>query len=185
MARPETWARISTSIIPVEVTMRSLAFVALLATGAAGILLLAWHRQQLPEMVASHFGASGVANGWMPRDTHVLLAQGLFVFLTATFCFMGWIMARIPAKWINLPNKDYWLAAEREADTRRHLAGWGHGFGAVVNLFMIFAFHLTYRANLADPVALDSTAMTAGLVAFVIASIGATITLLIRYGRRG
>jgi uncharacterized membrane protein len=165
--------------------MRSPAFVALLATGAAGILLLAYHRQQLPEVVASHFSASGVANGWMPRGTHVLLAQGLFVFLTATFCFMGWIMARIPAKWMNLPNKDYWLAGERGAATRRYLAGWGYGFGAVVNLFMIFAFHLTYLANLSDPVALNSTAMTAGLVLFVIASLGATIALLLRFGKAG
>lgn len=165
--------------------MRSRALFALLATGAAGILLLAYHRQGLPEVVATHFSASGVANGWMPRDTHILLAQGLVVFLTAMFCCTGWIMARIPAKWINLPNKDYWLAAEREAGTRRHLAGWAHGFGAVVNLFLIFAFHLVYRANLSDPVAFDSTPMTAGLVAFVIASLGATIALLLRYGRAG
>jgi len=163
--------------------MRSPAFFALLATGAAGVLVLAWHRQGLPEVVASHFGASGVANGWMPRDTHCLLAQGLFVFLTAMFCFMGWVMSRIPAKWVNLPNKDYWFSTEREADTRRHLSGWGYSFGAVVNLFMIFAFHLVYRANLSDPVAFDSTAMTAGLAAFVIASLGATIALLLRYGR--
>jgi uncharacterized membrane protein len=165
--------------------MRSPALIALLATGAAGVLVLAYHRQGLPDVVASHFGASGAANGWMPRDTHVLLAQGLLIFLTAMFCFMGWIMARIPAKWVNLPNKSYWFAAEREADTRRHLSGWGYGFGAVVNLFLIFAFHLTYRANLADPVALDSTAMTAGLVLFVIASLGATIVLLFRYGKSG
>jgi uncharacterized membrane protein len=166
-----------------EALMRSPAFFALLATGAAGVLLLAYQRQHLPEVVASHFGASGVANGWMPRDTHCLLAQGLFILLTAMFCFMGWIMARIPAKWVNLPNKDYWFSTEREADTRRHLASWGYGFGAVVNLFMIFAFHLVYRANLSDPVAFNSTTMTAGLVAFVIASLGATIALLLRYGR--
>ena len=55
--------------------MRSRAFVALLATGAAGVLLLAYHRQRLPDVVASHFGASGVANGWMPKDTHVLLVH--------------------------------------------------------------------------------------------------------------
>ena len=165
--------------------MRSPAFIALLSTGAAGVLVLAYHRQRLPDVVASHFNASGVANGWMPRDTHVLLAQGLFIFLTAMFCFMGWIMARIPAKWVNLPNKDYWFATEREADTRRHLSGWGYGFGAVVNLFLIFAFHLVYRANLSDPVAFDSTAMTVGLIAFVVATIGSTITLLLRYGKAG
>ena len=165
--------------------MRPPAFFALLASGAAGVLALAYQRQHLPEVVASHFSGSGVANGWMPRDTYVLLAQGLFLFLTAMFAFMGWIMARIPAKWVNLPNKDYWFAAEREADTRRHLSGWGYTFGAVVNLFMIFAFHLVYRANLSDPAAFDSTAMTVGLVAFVVATIGATIMLLLRYGKVG
>ncbi|PWB77728.1 MAG: hypothetical protein C3F15_02690 [Holophagae bacterium] len=170
-------------MILLEVAMRSPSLLALLATGAVGALLLAYQRQHLPEVVASHFGASGVANGWMPRDTHCLLAQGLFVFLTAMFCFMGWMMLRIPAKWVNLPNKGHWFAAERETDTRRHLSGWSYGFGAVVNLFLIFAFHLVYRANLSDPVAFDSTAMMAGLIAFVVASIGATIVLFLRYGR--
>ncbi len=163
--------------------MRSRALVALLSTGAAGVLVLAYQRQSLPEVVASHFGGSGVANGWMPRDTHVLLAQGLFVFLTAMFCFMGWIMARIPAKWVNLPNKDYWFSTEREADTRRHLSGWGYGFGAVVNLFLIFAFHLVYRANLSSPVAFDNTAMIMGLMVFVVLTLGGVIALLLRYGR--
>jgi len=163
--------------------MRSPALVALLSTGAAGVLLLAYHRQRLPDVVASHFNASGVADSWMPKDSHVLLAQGLFIFLTAMFCFMGWIMARIPAKWVNLPNKDHWFAAEREADTRRHLSGWGYGFGAVVNLFLIFAFHLVYRANLSDPVALDSTAMIMGLVVFLLLTLGEVIALLLRYGR--
>jgi hypothetical protein len=176
---------LAAGMIPLEVAMRSPGLLALLATGTAGVLFLAYQRQHLPEVVASHFGASGVANGWMPRGTHVLLAQGLFIFLTAMFCFMGWMMLRIPAKWVNLPNKDYWFAAEREADTRRHLAGWGYGFGAVVNLFLIFAFHLVYRANLSDPVAFDSTAMMVGLVAFVIASLGSTIMLLLRYGKAG
>ncbi len=165
--------------------MRSLPFAALLATGAAGVLLLAYHRQGLPEVVASHFGASGVANGWMARDTHVLLAQGLFAVLTALFCFMGWIMARIPARWVNLPNRDFWFAAEREAETRRQLAAWGHSFGAIVNLFLIFAFHLVYRANLSDPVDFDSTTMTMGLVGFIVASLGATIALLWRYRKAG
>lgn len=165
--------------------MRSRALVALLSTGAAGVLLLAYHRQRLPEVVASHFNASGVADGWMPKDTHVLLAQGLFIGLTAMFCLMGWMMTRVPAKWVNLPNRAYWFAAEREADTRRHLAGWSHGFGAVVNLFLILAFHLVYLANLSDPVALDTTAMIMGLVAFVVASLGATIALLIRYSKAG
>jgi hypothetical protein len=173
------------SIIREEDFVRSPAFFALLATGAAGVLALAYQRQQLPEVVASHFSGSGVANGWMPRDTHVLFAQGLFLFLTAMFAFMGWIMARIPAKWVNLPNKDYWFAAERATDTRRHLASWGYTFGAVLNLFLIFAFHLVYRANLSSPVDFDNTAMIAGLVAFVIASLGSTIMLLLRYGKAG
>jgi uncharacterized membrane protein len=166
-----------------EVAMRSLA--ALLLTGAAGILVVSYHWQRLPDRVASHFNAAGTADGWMGKDANFLLAAGLFIGMTALFAFIGASMRRLPARWISLPNRDHWLSGDREVQTRRELSGWCYGFGALLNLFLAVVFQLVYLANFSDPPALDSTAMLACLVAYVGLSLGGVIAMISRYSKNG
>jgi uncharacterized membrane protein len=168
-------------MMPVEVSMRSLT--ALLLTGVVGVLLVAWQWSRLPERVASHFNAAGTADGWMPRNTHLLLAAGLFIGMTALFALIGASMRRLPARWISLPNRDHWLSGDREAQTRRELAAWCYGFGALLNLFLAVVFQLVYLANLSEPPALDSTVMLACLVAYVGLSLAGVIFMISRYSR--
>lgn len=163
--------------------MRSL--VALLLTGVAGILLVVVQWRRLPERVASHFNASGAADGWMSRDSHLLLAAGLFIGMTALFVVIGASMRRLPARWISLPNRDLWLSGDREAQTRRELAAWCYGFGALLNLFLAVVFQLVYLANFTEPPALDSTVMLACLVAYLGLSLGGVIAMISRYSRAG
>lgn len=161
--------------------MRSL--IALLASGAAGVLLVSYHWQRLPDRVASHFNSAGAVDGWMSRDANFMLSAGLLIGLTAMFCFLGVMMQRLPKRWINLPNKDHWFAADREKATRLHLAAWSWTFGALLNLFLVFVFHQVFLANLADPVAMDNTAMFAGLAAYLLVSLGSVVVLLVRYSK--
>jgi len=160
--------------------MRSL--IALLSSGAAGVLLVSYHWQRLPEKVASHFNSAGAVDGWMSRDANFLLSAGLLIGLTAMFFFLGIMMQRLPQKWINLPNKDYWFAADREQETRLHLAGWSWTFGALLNLFLLFVFHQVFLANMSDPVAMDNTVMFAGLAVYLMVSLGSVVVLLVRFG---
>lgn len=161
--------------------MRSL--IALLSSGAAGVLLVSYHWQRLPDRVASHFNGSGAVDGWMSRDANFFLSAGLLIGLTAMFYFLGIMMKRLPQKWINLPHKDYWFAAERQQETRLHLAGWSWTFGALLNLFLIFIFHQVFQANMSDPVALNNTAMFAGLAVYLAVSLGSVVVLLVRFGK--
>ncbi len=161
--------------------MRSL--IALLSSGAAGVLLVSYHWQRLPEKVASHFNGSGAVDGWMSRDANFFLSAGVLIGLTAMFYFLGVMMQRLPKRWINLPNKDYWFAADREQATRLHLATWAWTFGALLNLFLIFVFHQVFLANMADPVAMDNTAMFAGLALYLAVSLGSVVALLLRYAK--
>jgi uncharacterized membrane protein len=161
--------------------MRSLA--ALLASGAAGILLVSYHWQRLPERVASHFNGAGAVDGWMGKDTNFFLSAGIIAGITATFYLLGVMMRRLPPKWINLPNRDFWFAADREQETRDHLTAWAWTFGTLLNLFLLFVFHMVYLANLSDPVALDNTAMIAGLLVYLAVSLGSVVVLLMRYAR--
>src|SRR5580692_11121933 len=71
----------------------------------------------LPERLASHFGASGLPNGWMTKP-QFFIAYAL-VFLPALFVefLVGRSVAKKPADKLRLPNKEYWLAPERRAET--------------------------------------------------------------------
>lgn len=160
--------------------MRSL--IALRSSGAVGVLLVSYHWQRLPEKEASHFNTSGAVDGWMSRDANFLLSAGLLIGLTAMFYFLGIMMQRLPQRWINLPNKDYWFATDREQETRLHLANWSWTFGALLNLFLLFIFHQVFLANRSNPVAMDNTVMFAGLAVYLMVSLGSVVVLLVRFG---
>jgi len=47
---------------------------------------------KLPARMATHFGLSGQPNGWMPRETALIFATGLTVFLLVAFT---WVLVRM------------------------------------------------------------------------------------------
>src|SRR5262245_32560841 len=98
---------------------------------------IAYFHGALPDVVASHFGARGVANGYMSREGFVGFYTGLVVFLSVVFWGTSRLLRSIPAQLINVPNKDYWFAPEREADSRTWLARELLAFGLVVVLFVV------------------------------------------------
>jgi uncharacterized membrane protein len=109
-------------------------------------IALVWER--LPPLMASHFGASGLPNGWMSRDEFfgfmALVAGGTGLL----FATLGLLLRFIPVNLINMPNRDYWLAPDRRAATLRRMAAWMAWFGVGMSAFLAFVTELTLRANL-------------------------------------
>jgi len=69
----------------------------------------------LPDRMASHFGASGMPNGWMTKTQFMCLYA---VVLLPALAIEFWVSNRIankPASKVNLPNKEFWMAPERRA----------------------------------------------------------------------
>lgn len=95
--------------------------VAPLATGLLmtviflGTLILS--ADWLPTRIASHFDGSGRADGWMRRDTFLLTLEltGLGLAYGIGAIFAG--LTHLPNRFINLPNRDYWLGPERREAT--------------------------------------------------------------------
>lgn len=62
------------------------------------------------ERIASHFDGRGRANGYQSKAGF----YGVWFFSLAIanvwVPFLGPLMRRTPARWVNLPNKEYWLA---------------------------------------------------------------------------
>jgi uncharacterized membrane protein len=140
-------------------------------TGFAGITQSAFYYTRLPERVASHFGAGGMPNDWMPKTGNLLLSSGIFLLMTGIMYFTPIFTARLPVRFINLPNKDFWLADERKEHTLADISSRMYIFGIAMNLFFIFLNHMVFLANMTNPVRLnDSAALLAlGIFMFVLA----------------
>ena len=106
------------------------------------ILILAYAAQivyfypQLPETIASHFDASGQANGFMSKNSFFVSFTILPAFLTAMFSLIPKWLPKMPDSMVNLPNKEYWLTPERREQTFARLGN----FFAWLNVAVVAVF---------------------------------------------
>lgn len=107
-----------------------------------------------PETMAVHFGAGGEPNGWASAKGNALFTGGTDVVLFALFFFMPQLVRITPDKWINLPNKDYWLKEGNRDRTITIVSDQLYKLGAVMFIFMFVVGLLVLQANLSDPVRL-------------------------------
>ena len=107
---------------------------------------------QLPERVASHFGAGGAADGWMTRGGYLRTFAWIVAGTSALFAACAWFTPRIPSGGVNLPERDYWLAPERRGQTNRRIQDYLLGMAAATNVLYLAMLQLTVVANaMAEP----------------------------------
>lgn len=138
---------------------------------------------QLPDMVASHFNARGVANGWQPKSVFFAFfagAVGIAAFLTFG---IPAIFSRMPLAMINLPNKDYWLAPERRAETQAFLYGYFAWFGCAVLALAATAVNYALGRNLHPEAQLDIPVFFYVLAGFLVFAIASSIRMVTRFSR--
>ncbi len=129
------------------------------------MLAMYWY-PQLPDRLATHFGAGGAADGWMSKDGFYVFFAALMLGMFGMFSGIVWLVRRMPASMINLPNRDYWLDPERREITFEKLGRNMHHMGSATLLFMTAMLDLSFRANLEAPPRL-SPLVWIGLVAFL------------------
>lgn len=153
-------------------------FLILVAIAAAFVWLTG---RFLPDTVASHFNAAGAANSFMPRSIYVSFMLVIIVALPLALVFLPSLALSSPRARINLPNREYWLAPERRAETvgflRRHSAR----FGSMLVMFLCYVHWLVVRANALAPPDLSSSWFIGGLVVFVASMIAWTAALFGRF----
>jgi uncharacterized membrane protein len=138
---------------------------------------------QLPDVVASHFNARGVANGWQPKSVFFAFfagAVGIGAFLTFG---VPAIFSRMPIAMINLPNKEYWLAPERRAETQAFLYYYFAWFGCAVLLVVTTAVNYAIEQNLHPGEPLGTFLLLAVLAGFFVFAIASSIRMITRFSR--
>jgi uncharacterized membrane protein len=110
-----------------------------------------WTSGDLPPVVASHFGPGGAANGFMARRTYTAFMLAVVVAVPALVGFSGQLVRLLPIRWINLPNKDHWLAPQRRAETLRSLRSLSVPLALALAVFLGFVHWLVVQANAVQP----------------------------------
>lgn len=120
-------------------------FLAGVCVGVGQILMLG---PLLPARVASHFGPSGIADGFLSRESFLIFHWGIMGFVAATFFGLPALIRITPEDAINLQNKGYWLALDRREQTLDYLADRLFAFGAATMALLASILQLVYESNL-------------------------------------
>lgn len=151
--------------------MRRLSWLLLLMLVIAASAFTVGTYEQLPERVATHFGAGGRANGWMPRDDYLLFMLAFAAGLPLVVFVVVGCAPRLAPSLINIPNRGYWLADARRDATLAALLDSGAWLGCVTALFAAGIHWTLLEANAATPPQLPGTLFVALIVAFFAAMV--------------
>lgn len=150
---------------------------------ACFLCYLAFSAAQLPDRVAAHFDLAGRADGWMSRSAW-LLSMLLFGFVFPLFVpALFFVLRFMPAGGFNIPHRDYWLAADRRAETFAFLFRHSLWFACAAIGFVCGIQFLTIEANRHSPAQL-STPMMCALAGCFVAGIVVWIIRMFLYFRQ-
>ena len=148
-----------------KVTARRIAFVATLLVAGMFVYVTG---QTLPDRVASHFGASGLADSFMTRNGYVTFMLCLVVGLPLIMVLSMTSIFRLAGTRMNIPNRDYWLADSRRDATVVLLINHATRLAIGMTVFLCFVHKLVVDANSRTPPALDNAAIITALIVFLL-----------------
>lgn len=128
--------------------------------------------QTLPDRVASHFGASGLADSFMSRSGYRIFMLFFVVGFPLLLAVSMTTIFRRTGTSMNLPNRDYWLADSRREATVVVLTNHATRLAIGLTVFLCVVHKLVVDANARTPPALDNASIIAAMVVF-----GACVTL--------
>jgi uncharacterized membrane protein len=153
----------------------------LVALEACAIAFVYYTCGLLPRVVASHFNGAGVATGFMPRAMYERIAIAIVLLPPVFLAVLPRLSLRNPNARINVPNREYWLAPERRAETVAIIAGACTRFAEMLIVFLCYAHWLVVRANGSTPSTLSSGWFLAGLVVFLAVVVWWTSRMVARF----
>jgi uncharacterized membrane protein len=138
---------------------------------AAGLLYFSFLYPQLPDPMASHFNASGVATAWMPKSGFFLLIAVVTVASSVPVFLVPMSISKLSNDKINLPNKEYWLAPDRRDATLEYFGNQMGWFGCALLAFLFCGLYNAVAANFRPDHHFDSDSfyvVLGGFLAFII-----------------
>lgn len=124
---------------------RHFAFFVLMLLAVAAVAMYFHYMPLMSEKMMTQFGSSTGRSSQSSFTLQYVLAMG---GISVVFLGIMWWIPKLPDRFINLPNKEYWLAPERRAATLESLGThmlWMHN---ATLAFLLVVFYSIFRANL-------------------------------------
>jgi serine/threonine-protein kinase len=128
--------------------------IAISAFSLLSLLYLTWvfySAHSLPERVATHFGISGRADGFMSLANYRLFIAVLPLLLGGFILGVSKLCLRLPARFINIPNRDIWLSPARRPELAAILTRWFAILACLIVVLLAEVHTLTVLANQLQP----------------------------------
>ncbi|MGA2719124.1 MAG: DUF1648 domain-containing protein [Candidatus Acidiferrales bacterium] len=135
---------------------------------------------QLPARMASHFGSSGMPNGWMPKQSFFVVYAAVIGIAALVGYLVPRSIAKKPLERINLPNKEYRLAPERRAETLAFFERYFAWYSCVLLLILVLAMGLAIQANFTSPPRMATGPIVSVIAGFVVFNV-AWVVWMIRH----
>jgi hypothetical protein len=162
--------------------MNKIPWIAFALALLFAILYISNTLSSLPPMVASHFDAAGFPTARMTRAFYAKFVFGIGVgFPIAIVALLSVVYSK--AGDMKLPNRDYWLAPERIAQTRALLVSHAVWFGCLLVAMVCYTHWLVLAAHRNVPPHLSNQMVMGGLLVFLGVALGWVIALLRAFRR--
>jgi hypothetical protein len=123
-----------------------------------------------PAQMASHFNFQGNPDGFMPKLQFFASQIQVAIVVIGLGVLMQLLVLITPARWINLPNREYWLIPEHHDALMENLSSFGFALFGGILLVVQLGFELSTYANLHAPVHFSAQIMVPAIAGFMIFS---------------
>jgi hypothetical protein len=123
-----------------------------------------------PAQMASYFNFQGNPDGFMPKFQFFVSQIQVALVVIGLGLLMQLLVLIIPARWINLPNRDYWLIPEHHDALMENLSSFGFALFGGILLVVQIGFELSTYANLQATVHFSAQIMLPAIAGFMIFS---------------
>jgi hypothetical protein len=154
-----------------------------LVLALVGAMQYVYYAPRLPEIVASHFGISGVVNGWQTKTAFFSIEVVIILLATVISFGVPRLIEAMPVSLINLPHKEFWLGPERREGTLSYIRTWSAWFGCGLLVFLLFVMELAFRANLHTPPQFNNAAFVPALLAFTVFDTVILLRLILHFSK--
>jgi uncharacterized membrane protein len=137
----------------------------------------------LPERFATSFNISGEPECWMSRFSYMMYTSAMGSGGVFVIVIFGLISRYIPDKWISLPQREYWLASERRAETMGYIFRQMIWFACLPTCFFIALHFSTIHANKLNPIHLPQSEFFTLLGSFLAGTLIWSVLFLLHFRR--
>lgn len=119
--------------------------------GLGFILLLLLTLGRLPPVVASHFDAAGVPNGWSSRHSYAILLVAVGVLLPLGIIGLVNALTQRGPQLLNIPARDYWRRPEHGPEAVRRVRAYMWWLGCIMTGATLAVHRLIVGAHGSTP----------------------------------